>query len=86
MESGQYGVSTMKDQAPRRPRSRRGERGQTSTEYLLTLSVMVIGMIAATSAFYDPLGPFHRSMRQLSRNVVTVIAEPPPGSAGPLNR
>lgn len=53
------------------------ERGQTITEYVLALSVVVIAMVAATVAFADNNGMFHRTMRQLSRNVETLVAEPP---------
>lgn len=55
----------------------RGERGQTSTEYVLTIAVLAVGLVAATSAFTDKRGPFHQGMKQLSRGISTVIAEEP---------
>lgn len=57
--------------------NRWAEGGQTVTEYVLALSVVVIAMVAATAAFSDNNGVFHRTMRQLSRNVETLVAEPP---------
>lgn len=60
---------------------RRGERGQTATEYVLTIAVLVIGMVAATSAFTEKRGPFHRGMQQLSNGIGNVIAEEPHSDA-----
>lgn len=64
--------------AVRRPRlRRRGERGQTATEYVLTISVLAVGLIAATTAFTNKRGPFHRGMQDLSRGIQTVVAQEP---------
>jgi len=51
------------------------ESGQAATEYLLVISVMVIAMIAATSPFVDPRGPFQSTMKTLSRQIGTIIAD-----------
>lgn len=66
----------------RTPRARRGERGQTATEYVLTISVLVIAMVAASSAFTQKRGPFHQGMQALSKGVTTMVAEPPDTSRG----
>ena len=58
-------------------RRRRGEAGQSATEYILTIAVLAIGIIGATSAFTNRRGPFHRGMKQLSRGISTVVAQPP---------
>lgn len=51
------------------------ESGQAATEYMMVISVMVIALIGATSAFYDPTGPFLRAFRQFSRNVGSIVAD-----------
>ena len=56
---------------------RPGESGQTATEYMLAISVLVLALMVATSAFYDPRGPFHEGMRALSNNISNAIAEAP---------
>ena len=58
-------------------RRRRSERGQTSTEYVLTIAVLAIAIVGATSAFTNKRGPFHQGMKQLSRGISTVVAEAP---------
>ena len=63
-------------------RRRRGESGQTSTEYVLVISVLAIAMVSAASAFYDNRGPFHRAMKKMSRNIETSVAQPPAGGRG----
>lgn len=63
-------------------RSRNGEEGQTSTEYVLVISVLSIALVSAASAFYDDRGPFHRAMKKMSRNIQTSVAQPPEGTRG----
>ena len=52
----------------------KSEDGQAATEYVLVISVMVVAAVAASSPFVDPRGPFQTAMKQLSRNIGTVIA------------
>lgn len=51
------------------------ESGQAATEYMMVVSVMVVAVISATRAFYDPMGPFLTAWREFSRNVGTIVAD-----------
>lgn len=53
----------------------RDEDGQAATEYVLVISVMVIALLGATSAFYDPKGPFVDGLQEFSRNVGVIVAD-----------
>ncbi len=53
-----------------------GQRGQAATEYMMVIAVFVVAVIFATSPFVDPAGPFQRTMKQLSKEIGSIIASP----------
>ncbi len=48
----------------------RDEEGQTATEYMLIISVIVIAVVAAAYVFIDP---FQKGVKKLARDVQTIL-------------
>ncbi len=46
----------------------RSERGQTASEYMLVLSVLAIGAMAALAAFHNPNGPVQSAAESTAKN------------------
>ena len=46
------------------------ERGQTATEYMLVISVVVVAVVAASYVFIDP---FRQGVQQLANDVSTIL-------------
>lgn len=52
----------------------RSERGQSATEYMMVISVLVVAMVAASRPFVAKNGPFQQGMERLSRNIGGSVA------------
>lgn len=48
------------------------EEGQTATEYMLIISVIVVAVVAAAYLF---LQPFRKGVNQLANDVKTILSE-----------
>lgn len=63
----------MRRSLPSARRAARGERGQTATEYMLVLSVLVIATVGATSFLMSDDGPWAEGFQNFNSRLNTQI-------------